>query len=315
MVAFLRAPPGSIGDDNVLYVIRSDGRGLRRLTPPGTGVWSYSWSPDARRIAYTDSRGSLWSVRADGTRNRLLMPSSVATSLNVIWSPDGTTLAVNAAGPDLSPRSTAVWKTRIEVLPAAGGSPRALPTGAGGVADFTWSPRGIAYQAQGGRIWLIADDGSKPTALTNGLPGATGFGSPTFSPDGSHLALGAGRYYQLWMLDVDRRKLHLITNHAYNEYGFAWSPDGRRLAYGREKEKGIYLVDPDGRDDHRLTRDYPVSNLLNRLSWSPDGRSIAYTSDRTGNGDIYLIAADGNHKPIQLTSSPEVDSDPSWAPR
>jgi TolB protein len=50
------------------------------------------------------------------------------------------------------------------------------------------------------------------------------------------------------------------------------------------------------------------------VTWAPDGRSIAYETDRTGNGDIYLIGADG-HNQVQLTSSAASDTAPSWRPQ
>ena len=50
------------------------------------------------------------------------------------------------------------------------------------------------------------------------------------------------------------------------------------------------------------------------LSWAPDGHSIAYQTDRTGNGDIYVIGADGHNK-VQLTRSPDIDLVPSWEPQ
>ena len=46
-------------------------------------------------------------------------------------------------------------------------------------------------------------------------------------------------------------------------------------------------------------------------TWGPDGRSIAYATDRTGNGDIYVIDAHGHNK-VRLTSSAVSDIDPSW---
>ena len=108
--------------------------------------------------------------------------------------------------------------------------------------------------------------------------------------------------------------LHLVTSHAYNEYGFAWSPDGRWILYGRANREGIYVIGSDGRNNHRLTRDSPTPTLFSTLTWAPDGHSIAYETDRTGNGDIYLIGADGHNK-VQLTSSAASDTEPSWQPQ
>jgi Tol biopolymer transport system component len=68
-----------------------------------------------------------------------------------------------------------------------------------------------------------------------------------------------------------------------------------------------------GRNNHKLTRDSPTPSGFPALSWAPDGRSVAYETDRTGNGDIYVIGADG-HDQVQLTSSAASDTAPSWQP-
>jgi TolB protein len=148
---------------------------------------------------------------------------------------------------------------------------------------------------------------------------------PTWSPDGSHIGftghvrhgrsfLGADWYDAIYVADADGSNFHLVTSHAYNEYGFAWSPDGKWILYGRADRQGIYLIGFDGRNNHRLTTDSPTGSLFPVLSWAPDGRSIAYEKDRTGNGgDIYIIDADGHHK-IRLTHSAANDTDPSWQP-
>ena len=59
---------------------------------------------------------------------------------------------------------------------------------------------------------------------------------------------------------------------------------------------GVYVIGADGRNNHRLTRDSPTPTEFPTLTWAADGRSIAYETDRTGNGDIYVIGADGHNK-------------------
>ena len=230
-----------------------------------------------------------------------------------------------ARDPAAGPATPSFFHLRLSVIPTDGGKPRRLPTGdagrglAGDVGWFPWSPRGdeIAYGVNG-RVRVIRGDGSHrhPLHIYRG-------GGGTWSPDGKLLGFIGGtrragrivdRYGGIYVADADGGNLHLVTGHAYNEYGFAWSPDGRRILYGRANRAGIYIIGADGRSDHRLTRDSPRPVDFEALTWSPDGRSVAYATDRTGNGDIYVIDADGHDK-VRLANTAASDIDPSWQPR
>ena len=209
---------------------------------------------------------------------------------------------------------------RIYVIPTDGGEPRRLPSG--DVQSLDWSPRGdeIVYGNGAGRQRIIRTDGTKPRPFFN-RPQNSGTGIATWSPDGTHVGftghvlygrIDPGDWYDaIYVADADGSNLHLVTSHAYNEYGFAWSPDGRWILYGRANRQGIYVIGSDGRKNHRVTRDSPRPVEFGALTWAPDGRSIAYATDRTGNGDIYVIDADGHNK-VRLTNSPTSDIDPSW---
>ncbi len=325
-IAFLRWSPDAWKDGAggpALFAIGADGRSLRRLTPPG--VLGYAWSPDGSRIAYHDSRGSLWMVRRDGTgRTRVWPSASRLWCVGVAWSPDGKELAVAAGWPP--PKGTfRPPPLRIFVVPTEGGAPRRLSSGE--ATSPAWSPQGdeIAYDTGGGGIRRISSSGGKAQWVVGWTrERRTGFGGPQWSPDGTLLAVNATihragfdqiyRYAGIAVVRPDRTGLHYVTTHAYNEYGFAWSPDSRQILYGRENREGIYVIDADGRNDHRVTRDSPRPIAWGALAWSPDGRSIAYATNRTGSGDIYLIDSDGHNK-AQLTNSPDIDVAPSWVAR
>jgi TolB protein len=49
-------------------------------------------------------------------------------------------------------------------------------------------------------------------------------------------------------------------------------------------------------------------------AWSPDGSRIAFTSNRDGNLDIYVMAADGSGVE-NVTRHSAVDTSPAWWPR
>jgi Tol biopolymer transport system component len=320
-IAFLRGSSGAGTPDSSLFTIRADGSGLRRVTPLTTTVWSYAWSPNGRLIAYIDQRLSLWLVRPDGTGQRSLLPASTMSSVALSWSPDGKEIAVVSPGPDANPRAVACAKLALYVVPVAGGKPvRVSPPRRGIGCGVAWSPLGgeIAYGDGGEVLGVISRSGGRPRLLLS-----SGVGAPQWSPDGKKLAaatvihlghLRTVRYRRITVVNADGSGRHVVTDHAYTEYPFAWSPNSRQILYGKQDRQGIYVIGADGRGDHRVTRDSPPEGGWGALAWSPDGGSIVYATDRTGEGDLYLIDADGRNR-VRLTSSPDVDVAPSWSPR
>ena len=49
-------------------------------------------------------------------------------------------------------------------------------------------------------------------------------------------------------------------------------------------------------------------------SWSPDGKFLLYTGGRSGEFDIYKMAADGSGKEIRLTTAKALDDGPEYTP-
>ena len=85
-IAFARTLRG----ERRLYVIRPDGRGLKRLTTV-TGH-NPSWSPDGTRLVFDDGR-RIAVINADGSGLRYLTALSVNVNVNPAWSPHGATIA------------------------------------------------------------------------------------------------------------------------------------------------------------------------------------------------------------------------------
>ena len=307
-IAFIRMANNARAFGGRLFVIRPDGTGLRQLTPPGTAVWWYSWSPDGRSIAYVDQRLSLWLVRSDGTGRRLLLPTSRVSSETLSWSPDGKAIAIVSPGRDANPRR-GYTTYGLYVVPVGGGPPRRLPAGKHvGWYGLAWAPRGdeIYYSNRG--IWAIRPNGTGRRKISP-VGGAEGL-----SADGSQFVFGVSRYSAFGVVNADGTGYHVVTTHAYTEYGEVWSPTGHRILYGRADNHGIYVIDPDSRNNHRITRDSPPRADWPALAWSPDGGSIVYDAGTYKNTDLYVIGADSRDK-VQLTNTPDIDIDPTWVAR
>jgi len=82
-----------------------------------------------------------------------------------------------------------------------------------------------------------------------------------------------------------------------NVRDFGISPDGKRAVFGARGE--VFTVPAKHGNTRNLTN---TSGADERSpTWSPDGKWIAYISDKTGEDELYLIAADGAGDDTRLT--------------
>jgi TolB protein len=162
--------PYGVGYD-ALFVVRTDGTGLRQINPPSGGLFP-AWSPNGNLIAFSGaapgnpSRDDITLMTPEGTEVRDLgMPGEGA-----VWSPDGSKIAFGSHSGD---GNWAVW-----VMGADGSNPRQLtfprlrpPAGLNGDGPGAWSPDGrkIAYSSvtRGDReLYVMNADGSGKRRLT-----------------------------------------------------------------------------------------------------------------------------------------------------
>ena len=247
----------------------------------------------------------IWTMAADGSdQSRLLGAYGDGIDYSLpVWSPDGKRIAFtrwsNNGGVTQNVRNedqtAGIWTMAID-----GTDQRQVVDGAPDQAWIpAWSPDGqwISYtlSLQGPRA--SADVGPEANAAPGGL-------GPPSAPSGS----------SIWFVHPDGSGARRITPEGIDAINGVWSPDGTRFAYvggsgGVPSDIHVATIAADGTlsDDRGLATDPAVDGSP---AWSPDGRSIAFASNRSGNDDIWVVAADGTGTPRQLTA----DTASDWVP-
>jgi Tol biopolymer transport system component len=200
------------------------------------------------------------------------------------WSPDGDQLAVSMVGTN---------HADIALLGADGEFQTRLTDNRGRLriqdSDWArlpaWAPDGgfLAYASDSRTydlaLWLIGVNGRGARQVLAGPDGFGGIDHPSWSPDGTEIAVGVWRQGappQIEIVSVGTGRTRRITDAATGAYDAAWSPEGTWVAHAvRDGTRhDVWLVRPDGTGTIRLT-----TSGRNRMpAWSPDGQWLAFLS-------------------------------------
>lgn len=321
------------GDDGI-SVIRPDGSGLERLTPPDMpgSVRSFAVAPDRSSVvlevlvrddppfrvdlvllelaeaATTNLTRTLERFGTEGEAPRYTDPS---------WAPDGSGFAVAR----LDSSDPADWDLYFVSKDGAEQHGLTGPDQAGD-ADPRWSPDGtrIAFRSLSvaGRSWqchVMAVDGSGSVRIGDFFQ----CGSLAWSPDGGTIAFSAAteggpdEAWSLYTATADGSDLRLLVEsvpHRTDPTLPVWSPDGKRLVYvalDPATGENLFSVDADGSN---VTPVAVTPGNQRGVSFSPDGTHIVYGSRETGAWELFLKRLDEN-PPVRLTSGGDNES-PRW---
>jgi TolB protein len=222
-----------------LYIVRRDGKDLRKIpTGPGT-VSSPGWSPDGHSIVFAREQSEdqrIYSVNLRTGRIRLLNDEPEGldnTDSTPAWSPDGRQIAFA--------REIRHERQNLWVISASGGSRRPLTRATQfGQLHPRWSP-----------------DGRRIVFMQTVPPHIT---------------------WDLRVLDVRTKTVTDLTRNRHNEFDPAWSPDGKSVVFASDAAsragfRSLYVIRADGSGLRRLT----VSSADDSMpSWSPDGATVIF---------------------------------------
>lgn len=286
-IAFVRA---TYGDDAVessaVYIVRPDGRELRRVTPAGMLARFPAWSPDAKRVAFVrfGRDGSvpslLYVAGRDGRSVRKIARTGFARPA---WSPDGGRIAFGSASGPEGPGIYVVDLARMRLRLVA--APQLEQTGTGALRREgtpiapAWSPDSerIVYSARSAdyslmsRVYVVRASGGAPRLVAIG-------DRPSWSYDGKLLAYRVGHRgcgIRVMPGDGEGEKTLLICGSPHWTVSApSWSPRTNQLL-GTNCFNETCTVSISGAVDGALVPGGSVGRGYGG-SWSPNAKGVAF---------------------------------------
>jgi Tol biopolymer transport system component len=233
----------------VVFVMKPDGTGRRRLTTSNVRSKGAAWSPDGKRAALYGATAAdsdnfdIFVVDSDGSDRRRLTSGS-AREVQPAWSPDGRRIAYV--------RDEDIW-----IMDSDGGNQHLAIRNGG---EPSWSPNGrrLVYgslRRSRVQVYTANLDGSRERKLTRGRADSE---MPSWSPDGRRIVFTTFRNGEtdVYVMRADGSHERRLTRSPARDEAASWSPDGRKIVFSsyRKGNGEIYVMNANGTHQRRLTR-------------------------------------------------------------
>ncbi len=283
---------------------------LVTIPTPNSRTTSAALLPDGNTLLYTDVEGNLVSYVIDSGEKKVLKESvpfkendslnNIIFFSNIVPSPDGKTLLVNAGG----------WECNTTAMLNSDGSNfRRLTKADCTGSDFDWTADSKTFLVSGQKsefggesAMIYVAERDNPEGGKNILPrtGETEWAdeykdvfNPKFSPDGKKIAFGyrylnygkeyenaqkADNYRGIYMINIDGTGLAQVTDNQSFSTNPIWY-DNDTLIYGLSNyyigtKKGVYTINTDGQNNTVLANS--SDNMYLPVSIAPDKKHVIY---------------------------------------
>jgi dipeptidyl aminopeptidase/acylaminoacyl peptidase len=292
--------------ESSLWIMNADGS-RNRFLAKGT---SPRWSPDGTRIAFFNDgepTGTQLFVRymdAEGATSQVTRVNESMGDLR--WSPDGKSIAFSM----FVPKSN-TWTIDMPAAPT-GAKWTAAPKY---VTDLHYRQDRRGFNRSGfTHLFVVPADGGTPRALTSGdwsvgfrFDGQAGGVSYDWAPDGRTVfVVGLNdpkadlnyRSSNIYSVDVASGALKRINTQDGAWNGVAVSPDGRRLAFVGQPASTksyvadeVYVMNVDGSGVQKLTS---IDRDPGSAIWARDGSGVYFTVAESGTANVYFAPTSGS---------------------
>jgi TolB protein len=275
-IAFVRQN-GNLRYD--LLVVDSDGENLRRLFGSESQIYSPTWAPDGRRLAYTQRAEEGWEV----------IERDLATGRTRVLHRDPNLILTPSYAPDGARIAFATWPeggAEIFEYDLSSGTMRRLTNSPQDNMSPSYSPDGrrIAFHStRTGRqhIYIMGADGGSATQLSP-FGERVAYAAPDWSPTGAEIVFHGDSRGSRHIMRAEANRpggqVTQLTSQGRNEDP-SWAPDGRHIVFTGTgvggAGAGLYVIDVVTGNIRPLT----TGGRLRIADWSPALKAATQSSN------------------------------------